>query len=496
MRCRLQMPLAGLLAFIWLICPLQGGTRLLADEADDANVPATVELTVSAAAEPRPALKFRLLPTISQRKPGNAATHYYRAIIMQRQKPKEYWQESADNFAAWNEAPRAEYPKEKVAKWLDQQRTVLAEVKEAAYKEHCDWDFRLQDLHGPEVYAFLLPEIQECRELARTLRVKARYEIMDGRPADALETLRWGYQLAHDAAQPPFLVSGLVGVAIAGVMNFELEHLIQESGDNYYWAIAGLPPLLVDLRPALEFEMNSPFQVFPFLRDAETAVRAPDEWRRLIVGALKDLEDLGGPNVFRGWQGELAAAGLMAKLYPVAKEALIAAGLDRAKVEAMPVGQVVAIQTARATESAYHDIFKFTLLPYEQAMQRLPEVMKLLEKDVIRPDAALSGKVGLPIANLFLPAVQSVLKAKVRLARGFAALQAIEAIRMHAAASGKLPASLADITIVPVPDNPATGQPFPYRLDAATGTATLDVPTLEGYQPRHDGKHYILRLRK
>ena len=108
----------------------------------------------------------------------------------------------------------------------------------------------MQDLHGPELYSFLLPEIQECRELARTLRVKARYEIFDGRLADAFETLRWGYQLARDAAQPPFLISGLVGVAIAGVMNVELEHLIEESGDNYYWAIAGLPQPLIDLRPA------------------------------------------------------------------------------------------------------------------------------------------------------------------------------------------------------------------------------------------------------
>ena len=33
-------------------------------------------------------------------------------------------------------------------------------------------------------------------------------------------------------------------------------------------------------------EMNSPFQVFTFLRDAETAVRSPDEWRRLIISVV------------------------------------------------------------------------------------------------------------------------------------------------------------------------------------------------------------------
>jgi hypothetical protein len=493
----LRLLLAILLAAL-LSGSLFGGYAASAAADDDPNVPPTVELNLMPAPEPRPALKFRLLPTIGERTPGNAATHYYRAIIMQRQKPKEYWQESSDNYTAWNESPRAEYPKEQVAKWLEQQKAVLAEIKQAAYKEHCDWDFRLQDVRGPELYSFLLPEIQECRELARTLRVKARYEIFDGRPDDAFETLRWGYQLARDASQPPLLVSGLVGVAIAGVMNYELEHLIEESGDNYYWAIAGMPQPLVDLQPALAFEMNSPFQVFPFLRDAETAVRSPDEWRRLIISSLRDLSDLGagGASGIRGWQGELAAAGLMAKLYPVAKETLIAAGMQRDKVEAMSVGQVVAIHTARATEAAYHDIFKFTLLPYDQAMQRLPGMLKTLEKDVIRPDAALSGKIGLPIANLILPAVLPVLQAEVRASRSLAILQVIEAIRMHAATSGgKLPATLAEITLVPVPNNPATGQPFPYKLDAASGTATLDVPAIEGQQPRHTGKHYILRVR-
>jgi hypothetical protein len=122
--------------------------------------------------------------------------------------------------------------------------------------------------------------------------------------------------------------------------------------------------------------------------------------------------------------------------------------------------------------------------------------MKRLEKDVLRPDAAFVGKGGLPIAGLLLPAVEAVLRADVRAARNIAVLQAIEAIRMHAADhGGQLPKSLAEITIVPVPNNPATGEPFPYRIDAS-GAATLEVPTLEGFQPRHDGKRYVLRVRK
>src|SRR4029079_8083986 len=119
-----------------------------------------------------------------------------------------------------------------------------------------------------------------------------------------------------------------------------------------------------------------------------------------------------------------------------------------------------------------------------------------MERDEIRADAGLTGKIGLPIANLFLPAVSNVLHAQVRAARNLAALQAIEAIRMHMAITGAAPASLGDISCVPVPPNPATGQPFPYKLDSPAGVATLDVPPSAALPARYEGKHYVLKLRK
>jgi hypothetical protein len=472
------------------------GLALGDEKADEQDVAPTIELTVSPAAEPRPALKHRLMPTLSERKAGNAAPHYYRAIILQRQTTPAYRQEYSDKQAEWTEGPDDTFPKQEVAKWLAGQTSVISELKKAAYKEQCEWGFRYQDLRGPELYKILIPEIQACRDLARTLRLQARYEIIDGRYDDALESLRMGYQLAYDTAKNSLIVSALVGVAIEGLMDVELEHLIQRSSENYYWAIAALPEPVADVRPSLQVEMSAPFLVFPFLKDAETTVRSPDEWRQLIVRALTDLGDLGAPATLKGWQGELGAAALMTALYPAAKAELIAGGMSRERVEAMPVGQAVAVHTARATEATYHEIFKHTLMPHGEAMKRLPEVMKRLEKDTIRPDAGLSGKIGLPIANMFLPSIDGVIKAQIRASRNLAALQAIEALRMHAAQHGELPATLTQVSIVPVPVNPATGEAFPYSFDAATKTATLDVPPSAGRQARHEGKHYVIRLRK
>jgi hypothetical protein len=69
--------------------------------------------------------------------------------------------------------------------------------------------------------------------------------------------------------------------------------------------------------------------------------------------------------------------------------------------------------------------------------------------------------------------------AQTRLDWQLNALQTVEAIRMHAAAAGRLPATLAEIKVVPVPQNPVTGQGYEYRLDG--DTAVLDLPESDGF---------------
>ena len=67
------------------------------------------------------------------------------------------------------------------------------------------------------------------------------------------------------------------------------------------------------------------------------------------------------------------------------------------------------------------------------------------------------------------------MRSRLRADRQVAALRVIEAIRLYAAAhDGRLPESLDQITEVPVPDDPATGEPFIYR--AADSAAILHGP--------------------
>jgi hypothetical protein len=74
-----------------------------------------------------------------------------------------------------------------------------------------------------------------------------------------------------------------------------------------------------------------------------------------------------------------------------------------------------------------------------------------------------------------------------------AALMVVEALRMHAAQAGRLPDRLEDVTAVPIPKDPMSGQTFEYEL--VDGTAILHSPPAHGERP-YDKINYHIRLRE
>jgi hypothetical protein len=444
------------------------------------NQPQLYKLTVDPAAEPSPALKYSLTPAYMDQTPGNAVPYYYRAALQYRNaapdQDKGFW----DNYDKWMKTPPAQLPKKEVGDCLGRFETMFAQLKTAAYREQCDWDWRLRDLNGPEAIAFLLPEVQDVRGMGRLLALRARLQIAERRYDDAIRTLLLGYKLARDVAEPPTLINDLVGVAIAGVMNDQLLALIDAPGSpNMYWAAAGLPDPFINMQPALRYEMTMPARIFPFLREAESAERSPEQWRTLLVDAVKDLAELsGGIRVFGGeapkWLPELGATALIAMGYPRAKRELIAAGYTPEQVEKLPVGQAVAIHQSRTYQYVYDEMFKWSFLPYSEGLARSEQTERKLREEGYLGRPGQSREI-IPVVSLLMPAVFAAKKAEVRLASRFAGLRTLEAIRMHAAGQkGQLPKSLSDITVVPVPNDPATGSPFAYKLER--GRAVLDVP--------------------
>jgi hypothetical protein len=452
------------------------------------NLPKLFKLSVSPAAEPDPALKYSLLPEYRKQKPGNAAPYYYRALLSYAEWSVKLDRKFYDKYDKWMDSPIAELPKEDVRKALGSFENVYSNHLEiAAYREECDWNWRIRNLNGFESIAFLLPEIQGSRGLARFLALKARLEIAEGRLPDALETLKVGYQLAHDVAIPPTLINYLVGIAIAHIMNTQLIELIKTSDSpNMYWAIAQLPDPFIDTRRAMQYETLLPVKLFPFLIDAETAKRTPEEWRTLVARAMKDLDSV-GTSYFSGLKldfdkknlkANLAATALIMAGYPRAKKELLNFGYSAEQIEKMPVGQVVAIYQSRITRRMSDELFKWSHIPIQQALQGMEKSLEKLKHE------GYFGRVGqnreiLPIANLLLPTTRHALSAQGRLQTRLIGLQTLEAIRMHVAAeNGKLPTSLDQITLVPVPNDPSTGKPFGYRLEG--DKAVLDIPAPGG----------------
>jgi hypothetical protein len=462
--------------------------------------PTVIRLTVDPAAEPRPALQYSFMTPLAQRKPGNAAPIYYRAILAYvEHRSRATGVKGGPNFdtrlEAWAQAPIENFPKDEVRKALQNFRA-FDELREAASRERCDWDWRLQDIEGPKSFEFILEEVQQSRGLARCLAVKARLEIAEGRYDDAAQTLRIGYQFARDISETPIIIPGLVGIAIASLLD-EQAHAFMAAAKspNLYWAFTELPRPFVDLRPAVEFEVAFPSRVFPFLKDPEHAEHSPEQWADLVSRALHTTTSLGGVESSQssyGWQFRLVATGLALRGYTQAKRNLIAAGYDAQKIEQMPVGQVIAIDEAHLSRYIADEFRKWTMVSYPEGWRRLKQAdRELIRGHYLGP--LLSSREIIPINSLLLPATSAAMDAPIRCDISIAADRVIEAIRMQASQNGgKLPRSLSEISVVPVPAHPRFGTPFPYKVDGEK--ATLEVRRMtEAPQPMQEGD-YIFEI--
>ena len=131
--------------------------------------------------------------------------------------------------------------------------------------------------------------------------------------------------------------------------------------------------------------------------------------------------------------------------------------------------------------------FKWFALPYHLSRPHLEEGEKLFGTHY--RDKGLK-------ANLFtvlLPALYRVAFLQTRLDRHIALLRTVEAIRMFAVDhSGQLPASLGEITSVPIPSDPVTGEGFIYRRTDARN-ARLEAPVSPAESKRRPVYELTLR---
>ena len=424
-----------------------------------AEEPAPLELTVSPAAEPVPALRYHLLPPLEDRVPGNATPIYLRLVYEQGDEWRRLWREEPSRLL---EMPFDEMPLDDAARLVEIFDTALEQMSAASRRSECDWQYVVENRDPLMV---LLPDAQSMRNNSRLLAVAARYYIRTGNFPAALTTLGDGLALGEHVARAPFLVNQLVGVASDRIMLSEMDHLVElPDAPNLYWALAELPRPLISLRQGLASESQLLVMRFPELGD----LSAPLDWSRLATK-------------LRGWASEIArsendtdALAALAKLQEIPK-----ASLDRAR-EALPSMTEITPDTiadmgdaeveVRYTVALHRETSaasrKWFYAPYSASVPDYVERTEALRRDTEERELY-------PLVSFLTPIRGNLPAAIASLDRLVARQQAIEALRMHAAATGQLPATLDDVKLVPVPLDPATGTPFRYTRDG--DAAVLDV---------------------
>jgi len=299
-------------------------------------------------------------------------------------------------------------------------------------------------------------------EAGRMQSLRCRVAMAEGRIDDALEILGQQYAMARHLGQDDFIVTSLVGVAIADMGCSDALYLVQQPNvPNLYWAFASLPSPLVDVRHAMSIERQFLYLQLKVLAEVDEVPRPVGYWQNFLDRLIPQIGSLASDFGLKEDDPEATRAKLVAYIaaaYPGAKRYLIdELGFSREQVEAYPIAQVVFLAMTRFYDATRDEYFKWTTLPYFQSPSRLSRI-----DDSLRKRLDHVGWSGMPTYTL-LPAIHMIHLAVARSQQQIAMVQTVEAIRMYGAENdGKLPRTLDDLP-VPASLEPLTGKPLDYE---------------------------------
>lgn len=434
-------------------------------------------LKVSPSPAPVPALGYRLLPLESDLKPGDAAPVYLRLMA---DVPAERLRELGEKPLAWFNLPLEKFPAAEARTFVDSWRPKLEQIAFGARRATCDWGYTLpeQSEHSIEIN---LSDIIAMRNWARLMAVDTRLKIVDHQEQAAIRAIETGLAFGRHIAEGPFLINALVGIGSAWQALDRIDDLLaQPKTSNLYWSLTALPRPLISLRRPLAIESQLCERILPEITDLDRT-RTVGEWDARLARFHARMLKLAGtykpekPNPrmdtldgFKQW------------VLPEARQYL--KGRD-GKTDSLNDSQMILLYFGGKYHDLYDDIYKAAYLPFAEAKPFYARGQRQLQ-------AAKDGPLW-PFPAL-MANVETCHSAQARLDRKVAALRVVEALRLHAGAEGRLPGSLEEVKIVPIPDDPLTGRPFAYRLDG--DTAVLIGPMPKG--PEKLGLEYRITLRK
>jgi hypothetical protein len=447
-------------------------------------------LTVSPQGAPEPALRYRLLPIVPELKEGNAAPIYLRLIHEQNDAAKKYLFETP---VPWNKLPVEKIPLDEARKFLQGMNRFLTQFEFGARRRTVEWNYAMDQ--GDPV-GLLLPELQTMRNYTPLLVLQVRVALAEGDFARAARHIQTGLAFSRHVSSGPTVINRLVGIAQAWQFAGTVADFVERpEAPNLYWALTELPRPLIDMRGALEWEYVLLEAQMPELADLDRE-RTPEQWDavlRRVRTEVHRIAILNGdqkpsrlPEWFPAHYGPDEPAAKSPDLAAARQYVARVRGLTTARVEAMPPAQVLLIYLVGVYHELRDDGYRALGLPYPQARP----LVEVYQKRVV----AVPTSEGHLIARMFLSNLPKILQAEIRLARYFALLRVIEALRMHAAAhEGQLPDKLDDVKEVPVPADPGTGLPFEYRREGDTVTLTSQIP---GDPSPGNGLRFRVTIRK
>jgi hypothetical protein len=439
------------------LCPAVHG----ADKTTDKSVEVRT-LSLVPAAEPVPAMSYRLLPRYLDQKTGNAALLYYSAAALC---PDGESKDIHGKISDWRDMPVDQLDRKEVDEVLSSFSNCFHHIKLAAQRTNCQWELPLED-----GFAIQITHLSTFRRMIMALQLQIRLKIADRQIDQALEMLQQGLYMGRSVAEGPTVVQDVVGVAIMALMLNEVEGLMQTpDSPNLYWALTALPDPMIDMHSSLENEREVLFVEFPQLRNLESEVLSPAQASAVVSDFMKKIQTFSGGTGDVPFKG-LISAGWVMMHYSDAKEFLAHKGYSQERIKALPAAQAVLIYQKREYLEMMDNLFKWFEFPYSQSQPRLKTAEKRID------DHQRNKGIKMNLFCTLLPGLSRVAFLQARLDRNIALLRTIEAIRMFAADhSGKLPGSLTEITSVPIPADPVTGKDFIYRrIDERS--ARLEAP--------------------
>lgn len=352
----------------------------------------------------------------------------------------------------------------------------LALWEQAARAGRCDWTRFTNHLrqHGLHVGFGPVPDFLLGAQLCA---VQARWHLKQDRPAEAVRRLALALSLVRHAATCPRANEATTAAAFVDpVLDVLTEVQSHPRCPSLYNALAALPRPFLSPRPVvagLRLALHGVLPAAERLRADPVGAALTDEDKARLERTFRLFTTYAGQRV-EPLTARVQMGLAIQRSDAAARAALREAGYTAEVVAATPSLNAAILHALLVGEETLARQGEALALPIEAASARIEA----------RPRGPVeAGQLALPAARYVLALTEGLVAPFAPAQRRLDLLRAVEALRLHAHATGKLPAKLDEVTVVAVPVDPLLGEPLLYQREGAgilleTPEPARPIPTL------------------